>query len=451
MKEIFSYTYAVCVECDAKIQARIIAEDNRVYLEKCCPEHGISQELISSDADWYNKSRNYVKPKQLPLDYKVKSFVSCPESCGSCSEHQQHTCLPVIEITQKCNLDCPVCLKDLEKTPNVSVEEFSSIIDDLLRYEGKVDVINISGGEPLLHPDFDTLLDIAYQKNITQVTVSTNGEPLLHSAKIREAFKRTGSIVALQFDGFDPNTFIKLRGEDISDTKQKIIALLESEDINYSLVSTISSRLNDKEVTKIVDFFFDSKAISLMFQPVTYVGSATDMYEGERITTVDVVKEIEKSKFVKEGDFNPLPCSHFSCFTLAYYIKLGDNNYISLKDFLADEYLDIIANKTLPGLDAQGLLSIRNRIYELWSAADTSSLDSQVLERIKGILEELSSCACDPKKTLSVGMNSMKAVFIHEFMDKHTFDFARIVKCCNPYAYKDGSLIPMCVQNVFHQ
>lgn len=145
MKEIFSYTYAICVECDAKIQARIIAEDNRVYLEKCCPEHGISQELISSDADWYNKSRNYVKPKQLPLDYKVKSFVSCPESCGSCSEHQQHTCLPVIEITQKCNLDCPVCLKDLDKTPNVSVEEFTSIIDDLLRYEGKVDVINISG------------------------------------------------------------------------------------------------------------------------------------------------------------------------------------------------------------------------------------------------------------------------------------------------------------------
>ncbi len=451
MKEIFSYTYAVCVECDEKIQARIIAEDEKVYLEKCCPVHGVSQELISSDVTWYRESRSYVKPRQLPLDHKVKSFVSCPESCGSCSEHQQHTCLPVIEITQKCNLECPVCLKDLNKTPYITEDEFGSIIDDLLRYEGKVDVINISGGEPLLHPDFERLLDIAYRKGITQVTVSTNGQPLLNSTRIRQAFKRTGAIVALQFDGFAPETYLRLRGEDISSDKQRIIELLECEEINYSLVSTISSGLNDREITDIVDFFFGSRAISLMFQPVSYVGSAKELYDGERITTVDMIREIEKSRFVKEGDFNPLPCSHYSCFALSYYIKLDDENYVSLKDFLADEYLDIIANKTLPGLDAQGLLSIRNRIYELWSAADTSSLDGEVLKRIKGILNELSSCACDPKRTLELGMNSMKAIFIHEFMDKHTFDFARIVKCCNPYAFKDGSLIPMCVQNVFRQ
>jgi len=451
MKEIFSYTYAICVECDAKIQARIIAEDKKVYLEKCCPTHGISQELISSDVTWYRDSRNYVKPKQLPLEHKVESFVSCPESCGSCSQHQQHTCLPVIEITQKCNLECPVCLKDLNKTPYITVEEFGSIIDDLLRYEGKVDVINISGGEPLLHPDFITLLEIAYQKGITQVTVSTNGEPLLHNAKIRQAFKDTGAIIALQFDGFAKETYIRLRGENISGDKQQIITLLEKESIHYSLVATISNNLNDTEITQITNFFFDSQAISLMFQPVTYVGSATTLYEGERITTFDVIKEIEKSSYVKEGDFNPLPCSHYSCFALSYYIKLGNNNYISLKEFLDEEYLDVIANKTLPGLDAQGLLSIRNRIYELWSAADSSSLDSEVLQRIKSILNELSSCACDPQKSLALGMESMKAIFIHEFMDKHTFDFARIVKCCNPYAFKDGSLIPMCVQNVFRQ
>lgn len=441
-------TESWCPECRKKIPAKLVERTGKVYLCKSCPVHGASEALASGDSRWYYESTAYVKPAQRPLGYKT-DFKGCPESCGFCPEHKQHTCLPVIEILSRCDMDCPVCLKSFGKDFEFSDADFRGALGGVLETEERCQVINLSGGEPTLHPRLPDFLRYAARRGVLQTTVSTNGLRLLVDKALRDAFRKSGAIAALQFDGFTAKTCKFMRGQaDLGAKKLKLIELLEKEGVKYSLVATIAKGVNDGEVTAITDFFFRSRAASLMFQPLCFTGRAAALAEKHRITIPDIVKQAEKSGFISKGDFNPLPCSHYSCFALAYYLKGEGGKYISLKDFIGRElYLDLISNKTLPGLDAAAFASVKQKLYALWSAADSSSSDATVLTRIRKIIRSMERDGFSPKGALQAGMGEMKAVFIHSFMDAHTMDFERLQKCCNPYAKADGRLVPMCAQN----
>lgn len=445
---IYSHTTAICPVCASLVPARIVERDEQIHLEKLCPQDGISSALICSDPVWYRESRSYVKPGQAPLDRSNKEFTGCPGSCGLCPEHRQHTCLPVVEITSACNLACPVCLKDLRQPFGMTASEYRSVLQRLKGCEGSIPVINLSGGEPTVHPQFAEFLRISAEEGVMQTTVSTNGLRLLADKGLRDLFRETGTIAALQFDGFAPRTWQTLRGEDLSAMKLELIALLEQEEVRYSLTATVMQGVNDQEITAITDFFFASMAVSLMFQPVCFTGAASNLATDDRLTIPDVVRQIEQSRFVKPGDFNPLPCSHYSCFALSYYLQIDDSEFLSLKEFLGrDNYLEVIANRTLPGLDEDGYALMKERIYDFWSAADSSDNNERLLQRLRTILRELSATPFSPKRAFELGSASMKGIFIHHFMDQDTFDLGRLMKCCNQYPQVDGRLIPICAQN----
>ncbi len=457
MKEerVYTETRGVCPECKEIVQANLVEMDEKIYLKKTCQSHGVSYALTCSDAEWYRESTTYVKPGLSPLGRSVEEYKSCPESCGLCPEHKQHTCLPVIEIMSGCDMDCPICLKEFQKPFQMTREEFKGILKRLNSYEKNLNVINLSGGEPTLHPQFEDFLKVAAEENINQVTISTTGLQLLKSEKLRRLFKETGTIASLQFDGFRPESYEELRGSDFSAQKREIIGLMEDSGIRYSLVATVLNGVNDSEITDIVDFFFKSEAISLMFQPATFTGKAGfgdfDPVKS-RATIPDVVKEIEKSEFVKKGDFNPVPCSHYSCFAVSYYMKIKEGDFLSMKDFLGREnYVNILTNRAYPGLDQEGYGVIKEKIYDLWSAADSSDADEHVLKRLREIFIDINACCFSSKRMLDVGIESMKSIFIHQFMDLHTLDIDRLVKCCNHYPLADGRIMPMCAQNVFYQ
>lgn len=452
METVYSHTHGLCPVCEGTVQARIIQDNGAVYLEKFCPGHGSSRALVSSDPHWYEQSRYYVKPGQEPLKRNVTEFRGCPDSCGLCPQHQQHTCLPVIEITSACQLNCPVCLKNPASPFSLSIDQFEDIVDNLLETEGTVDVINISGGEPLLHPQLADFIELALQKGVAQVSVSTNGLRLQEDPETRAIFKRTGAIAALQFDGFRPGTYTFLRGADLVEAKLETIRQMESDGIAYSLVATVAKGINDDEIPAIAEYFFQSKALTLMFQPVAFTGSASNLDPAvHRLTIPCVVRQLEQCRYIGKGDFNPLPCSHFSCFALSYYLDAGGGDFVGLKTFLGeDNCLDICANRTLPGLDGESFTLIRDKIYELWSAADSSDLDERVLARIKATLRDMSQGNLSRRQKIALGAQHMKAVFIHHFMDLHTMDLGRLIKCCNPYPRPGGRLIPMCAENVFY-
>jgi 7,8-dihydro-6-hydroxymethylpterin dimethyltransferase len=447
---IFSHTQGRCQDCNSPVQAKIVERDGAVWMDKFCPSHGHQTVMVSSDPVWYEASLAYVKPRQRPLAVQAKEFKGCPDSCGMCSEHRQHTCLPVIEILQACDMECPVCLKGGILIPRMDLAGFSRVLDILFEAEGTLPVVNLSGGEPTLHPELGQFLSLARERGVVQTTVSTNGLRLLRDAPLRRTFKETGALVALQFDGFRESTNITLRGREMTRERLELVSLLESEGIPWSMVATVARGTNLDEIPQLVDFLFESRAQSLMLQPLCFTGNAATWDEAtHRLTIPDVVRACETSRFVAPGDFNPLPCSHASCFALSYHLRAQEGQWASLKRFLGEEnFLQLVANKTLPGLDSEGLSLMKARLYELWSAADSSDLDRNVMERIRKLLRELPAASQDPRALLSLGMDSMKAIFVHDFMDVRTFDVGRLMKCCNPYAKADGTLVPMCAENV---
>lgn len=451
MKKVFSRTQSLCPACRKKVDTRVIEQDNKVYLEKYCTQDGVSHSLICSDAKWYADSLKYIKPATKPDTLSIDTFIDCPDSCGLCPNHRQHTCLPVVEITDQCNLNCPICLKKWKDPIQLTVDNFSRIIDKLYEYEGAIGIINLSGGEPTLHPDLGKFLRIAEEKGVVQVTISTNGLEVLNNQNLRDLIRENNALLALQFDGFLPSTYEKIRGRDLSREKIELISILEKENIKYSIVSTIVNGINDIEIENITDFFFKSSAVSLMFQPAAFTGNAEFLYEQEkRITIPDIIKKIENSAYINHGDFIPLPCSHPGCFALSYYFILDDNSFYSMKDFLGlDDYLNVISNRTLPGFDHAGFDIIRNKIYQFWSASDQFSSNQQILNRIREVILQLNESKFSPKSAFDTGIKYIKAIFIHQFMDVHTLDFSRLTKCCNHYPQIDDRLIPMCAQNIF--
>lgn len=448
--KLYSYTTGFCADCSELVSARLIEEDDQVYLETLCPIHGNKRALSAAEANWHEESRHYVKPGQIPLALGNNDFQGCPDSCGLCPEHRQHTCLPVVEINSDCDLRCPICLKPENGHFGLTAAQFEKALDRLIEYEGGAPLLNFSGGEPTLHPELPDFLKICQDKGVMQVSISTNGLKLHADPDLRKLLRESGAVVTLQFDGFRPETWLALRGHDLSAQKMELINMMEAEGLRYSLAATLVKGVNEGEIAAIADFFFSSQALSLMFQPAAFTGAARSHFGEENRLTIDgVVRELYKSRHINDGDFNPLPCSHPGCFALSYYFQIDDNNFYSLKDFLGKAaFLDVIANRALPGLDRAGHEAIKDRIYSFWSAADSVADNRLVLARIKDILGKFEGQPFSPKAAFDVGSTVLRSIFIHCFMDAATFDLERLMKCCNHYLQADGQLIPMCNLNV---
>ena len=116
-------TRSLCPECRRVIDAQVLIRDGAVYLRKRCPEHGWHEALVSSDADWHLDSIKYNKPGAVPYDFAMTTEQGCPFDCGLCPEHQQHTCVGIIEITTRCNLSCPTCFADSGAGYDLSVAQ----------------------------------------------------------------------------------------------------------------------------------------------------------------------------------------------------------------------------------------------------------------------------------------------------------------------------------------
>src|SRR5215470_13716453 len=124
-----NFTNSLCPRCLKVIQAKIILQNNKVYMLKTCPEHGVMRTLISSDAAYYLSQSQYNKPGTLPRHFQTKVEQGCPLDCGLCTDHEQHTCLALVEITEACNLRCPTCFADSDVGRYYSLDEVERMLD----------------------------------------------------------------------------------------------------------------------------------------------------------------------------------------------------------------------------------------------------------------------------------------------------------------------------------
>ena len=105
----YDYTKSLCPECLETIDAKIVFRDSKVWMLKNCKTHGESEVMIADDVEYYKQIRNYNKQSEMPLKFNTKVHFGCPYDCGLCTDHEQHSCLSIVEVTDRCNLTCPTC------------------------------------------------------------------------------------------------------------------------------------------------------------------------------------------------------------------------------------------------------------------------------------------------------------------------------------------------------
>src|SRR5262245_5888570 len=354
-EEVFhSFTKGLCPQCRRPVDGVRILRGSKVYMRKQCPTHGQSEALISGDADWFLKSLTYVKEGSRPHAFSTEVEKGCPDDCGLCPDHEQHSCLPIIEITNHCNLECPICIVQNRHNYNMTREEFAKILDGLVEKEGNLETINLSGGEPTLHPNFLEFLDMARAKTeISRVSISTNGLRVATDYAFCEELAKRKVYVSLQLDALSNPALRVLRGGgDQRAVKEKALANLERAGVRTTIVSTVAKGVNDQNIGDCIKLLYERDFIlSLTFQPAAYTG-----YGGEHfaphdpmnvVTIPDVVIAAEEQTggLLKRSDFLPLPCSHPGCFGLTYLLKT-DQGYTPFPRFLdLQHYLEVISNR----------------------------------------------------------------------------------------------------------
>ena len=312
--------------------------------------HGVREDLVCGDVGWFDRME-YSLPGTVPHRWAVQPRLGCPYDCGLCTEHEQHTCIAVLEITSSCNLTCPMCYASSGPGGNhLSFDDCCRAIDYLVEYEGRPEVLQLSGGEPTVHPQFAEIFEYACQQPIDIVMINTNGIRIASDARLRELLQRYRKRceVYLQFDGFHDQAYQSLRGENLLETKLQAVELLGQASINATLVCTVERGVNLYQVGPLIRFGLERSWITgVSFQPATYVGrypSAADLEQ--RVTFPDIIQAVaaQSGGLWETSDFLPLPCAHPNAHSLAYAYR-ESNLVVPLTRIVnIGEHLDLLAN-----------------------------------------------------------------------------------------------------------
>jgi len=270
----YELTRSICPDCRKVIDAQIILRDNKVYMRKRCPQCGPFESLVYGDAAAYVALSKYNKPGTIPLARGTEIRDGCPYDCGLCPDHQQHTCLGIIEVNSNCNMDCPLCFSEAQPGFSLTLEEVEQMLDDLVRTEGNPEVVQFSGGEPTIHPQIIDFVRAAKARKIPFVMVNTNGKRIAHDDRFLEQLNEVRPSFYFQFDGFSPETYRILRGEpNILDEKLRALDRLAQIGLSVTLVPAIERGVNEHEVGKIVEFAIQHPAVlGINFQPAFHAG-----------------------------------------------------------------------------------------------------------------------------------------------------------------------------------
>lgn len=158
-----------------------------------------------------------------------------------------------LSISTICNLRCPTCLF-LLGNPNgfkggglIEVAKFQVVID---KYAESIETLWLGSGEPLLHPKFDTLVQIAKNRGL-DIRVSTNG---IMISKWIETLVLL-NFVNVSIDGYNYESFNRFRGG----TKKQFdkvlegLSLLRETGIKFE-ISFLLMEQNLDEIHKMLEF-----------------------------------------------------------------------------------------------------------------------------------------------------------------------------------------------------
>ncbi len=430
-------TTSRCTICHAPCPAEVWRSGgipSKIFLKRTCITHGETTVCISSDSRFYWLAKG-----------KYENACGCgPDSCCSADGsnigtlgrnanpngalgvmEKLSTCLALIEIVNSCNLSCPTCYADSPAGVGANVdaiplENLQRRIQGVIDRKGKIEILQLSGGEPTLHPRFFELLRWLHANpGIDYVLLNTNGVRIANdqafSEELAKTFRYGKFQLYLQFDGPQEAGQKYLRGADLRTTREKCLDRSREMKLPVTLAMTVTPA-NLPFLWEAIEFGLKwTNVRGISFQPMFTSGRILDS-QSNHLNTADIILAAvgQSNGKLRFDDFTPLPCGDPNCATIGYLFKV-DGQIRSASDFIDFK-------------NVQGFLGTKIR-YKL---------------------EDLMKCGCESEplgqllKQFELNESHTFRLFIKPFMDAATWDEDRIDRCCTHVIRPDGKLDSFC-------
>jgi uncharacterized radical SAM superfamily Fe-S cluster-containing enzyme len=438
---------SLCHECLRRVEARQVIQDGCVWMYKWCPTHGSRKVLIATDADYWRRAReSWIKPPEMPLRFNTQMRYGCPYDCGLCPDHMQHSCLTILEITDHCNLACPVCYASSgpHRAQYRDLPTIERMLDAIVANEGEPDVVQISGGEPTLHPDLFAVLEAARRRPIRHLMLNTNGIRIANEPGFAERLAdwQPGFEIYLQWDSQRPEALKALRGVDLSATRERALERLNAVGLSTTLVMTVARGVNDDEIGATVDFAVRQPCVrGVTLQPVQHAGR-TESYDvaTQRLTLTEVRSALlAQTALFKPQDVIPVPCNP-DALAMAYALKGDDGGVQPLTGLVPPEVL-LAGDRNTIVFERDN--ELRERLFRAF--ATNHSPDSQA----RSLADLL--CCLPHVVAPDLSYRNVFRVLIMKFIDAWDFDLRAMKKSCVHIAQPDGRIIPFEAFNLLYR
>ncbi|MFH0849188.1 MAG: radical SAM protein [archaeon] len=464
-------TKSLCPECLSVIEAKIENDEGRVVISKTCPQHGSFEDTYWSSHEQYARAEAYEWVGEGLENPRTQKVRGCPYDCGICPEHKSATVLAIIDITNRCNLTCPVCFANAAASGYVyepTQQQIEQMLTNLRSNRPVAPVaLQFSGGEPTLRDDLPELVSKAKQMGFHHVEVNTNGLKLSKSAEYIKNLMQAGvDTFYLQFDGLDDGIYTKIRGLPLMDVKLKAIEMAHKAGLDsMMLVPTLIKGVNDHQIGDMIRFAAKNRDVirGINFQPVSICGRIDRAKLKEmRFTISDFTKcaEIQTEGAIKTTDFYPVPV------VVPIAKAVGSLKHRRYSEFTSHQHCGVATFITTEGdkivpitkyVDVDKFMKSMTDVYTLASAGKkiramlklTAGTRHVKLGLLRGSIGNvLKGGSYDD---LGRFVRKLVLVGAMHFMDPYNFDLARLQRCCIHYATPDGRIIPFCSMNSIHR
>ena len=481
MKEqkILRETFSVCPVCLKKIRAQVVEKDGKVVIQKECKEHGSFNDTYWSRADIYHRSEEYKKPSSKPFQD------NCPYGCGvkECTNHKSTTVMSVIDVTNECDLRCPICFANASTPPDLykpTLENIHSMLKFLKKQEPPPLAVMFAGGEPTVRDDIVEIVKMAHDLKF-MILLATNGIRMSNDPELVRKLKEAGlNIVYLQFDGLTDGPYEKLRNAKLLPNKLRLVELCREHDIEIILVPTLQGGINDNEVGNMIRFATENVDIirGIVFQPMSFTGRTSEyVSRKDRIDNSLLAQRIAEQTggMIREEDMFPVsvmvpplkvmnsflsktwppftPTPYCGLWNWILVSKRGKDKFTPINRFLKYEKFMSDLKKLNKRIETKKIGKIE--IYLRLLFASMTSLDWIKVQREAGLINAMKTLVkihTDPSYD-SLGEIRRRLLLIGcmAFMDPYTFDVERAHHCVIHYTTPDNRIIPFCVYNMFYR
>lgn len=417
MSEAVRTGHSICPVCKKRLPAEYVRRGDDIYLEKSCPEHGsfsvIAWRGEPDFSEWCGKWED-----------SSASAPSCPEDCGLCAEHRNKTCCAILDVTQRCDLGCPLCFAASGTGADMSLDEVFHALEDM--FARGIRFLHLSGGEPTVRDDLPIIAERAVALGYEYIQLNTNGLRLANEKGYAELLRDAGiSSVFLQFDGTNDNIYKSIRGRELLEIKKRAIAACDEAELGVMLVPTVIPGVNDGDIGNIIRFAFDNMPAvkGVHFQPVTYLGR---YFAGEkrRLTMPELLRAIESQSggLVKVCDFSPSACDSPLCGFHGEF-RRRDGALIPLFE----------KSSCCCSGETSGVEGNQNHVKNRWTRIRRSDCKPGSLDAFLRMSNERSFC-----------------VSAMAFQDEENLDLGRLMRC-SVHVYSGGKMIPFCAYHTVYK